>query len=138
MAFRPKFNTEGKTVLMPCATSQTIVKGDSLVDNGSGYLGTAAAGGGVTPTHVAMDTVTTTADGQMVLCIRTTDGGIFEADCDAAVAQTDVGTYADLASKSTIDPDASADDVFYIEKIIGTAGTSTVVQGWFAYGVPNS
>lgn len=137
MAFIPRFDTEGKTVLMPCANSQTIVKGNALVDNGSGYLGTASSSTATPVTHVAMQTVTTTADGQLVLCVRTLDG-VFEADCDAAWAQTDVGTYADLAAKDTINPDASSNDLFYIEKGIGTAGTDTKVLGWFSHYTPNS
>ena len=122
---------------MPTATSQTIVKGDALADNGSGYLAVASSSTAAPVTHVAMETVTTTANGQLVLCVRTNEG-IFEADCDAAWSITDQGTYADLASKSTVNPDASTNDLFYIEKGIGTAETDTVVQGWFAHYVPNS
>lgn len=137
MSFRPKFNTEGKTVLMPIAASQTIVKGDSLADNGSGLLAVTSSSTATPVTHVAMEGSASAAAGTLVLCVRTTEG-VFEADCDAAPAQTDVGTYADLATKATINPDASTHDLFYIEKIIGAVGTSTVVEGHFAHYVPNS
>ena len=140
MAFVPRQYDSGKLVKMAAATSQTIVKGDALADNGSGYLAVTAADFGDPIPYVAMETVTTSANGQMVLCIRT-DGVIFEADCEAAVELTDVGTYCDLASKSTLDTDSSTDDVFYVESIVGgvaAAGSSTKVLGWFAHYAPNA
>lgn len=137
MAFRPKFDTEGKTVLLPMSTGETIVKGDALVADSDGYYIAAGAATAVPVTHVAMETVTTTADGQLVLAVRTLDG-IFEADCDAAASITDQGTYVDLASKSTVNPDASTNDIFFLEVVIGAAESSTVVQGYFNHGVPLS
>lgn len=128
--FTPIRYDSGKLEKVQAATSQTIVKGDALVDNGSGYLAVATSSTAVDIEYVAMETVTTTANGQYVLCVRT-DGVQFEADCDAAPAQTDVGTLADLASVSTINPDASSNDLFYIESIVGTVGTSTKVLGHF-------
>ena len=136
MAFVPITYDNGKLVSMACANSQTIVKGDALADNGSGYLAVATSSTAVDVCYVAMETVTTTATGQMVLCVRT-KGVIFEADTDANPAQTDVGTLADLATVSTINPDASTNDLFYIEAIVGAA-TGNKVRGWFVEGVPNS
>lgn len=137
MAFKPVQYDEGRLVIMQAATTQTIVKGDALVDNGSGYLAVASAGGNVDIHYVAMQTITTTANGDEVVCVPT-DGVRFEADTDANPAQTDVGTYADLASKSTIDPDASIDDIFYIEKIKGAVADKKVI-GYFARGgTPNA
>ena len=66
-----------------------------------------------------------------------TDGVQFEADCDATPAQTDVGTLADLATNSTINPDASSNDLFYIESISSTVSPGKVL-GHFVEGVPNS
>ena len=137
MAFRPQEKDDGKIISVAAATTQTIVKGDLLADNGSGYLAVMSADAGTPPTHVAQETITTTANGDMVLCMRTM-GVIFEADCEDAPAQTDVGTYCDLASKSTLDPDSSTDDLFYIESIVGTVGTSTKVIGWFAHYTPQA
>src|SRR3990167_6752806 len=97
MAFRPLFGYDGKIRLRGAATAVTITKGDALVDNGAGLLTTASAGGNVDVRFVAMETVTTTSDDQQVL-VCPTDGVQFEADTDAAVAQTNVGTEADLAS----------------------------------------
>lgn len=138
--FKPEQYESGKLVKMSCADAQTIVKGDALADNGSGYLATVAADGGAPITHVAMETVTTTADGEMVLCIRTM-GIVFEADCEQTVSVTDKGTYVDMASKSTLDPDSVTDQIFYIESIVGgddAAETSKKVKGWFAHYAPNA
>ncbi len=135
MAFRPLNYEEGKVVLMPAATSQTIVKGDALVDNGSGLLGTASSSTAVDINYVAAETVSTTANGQIVKVIPTR-GIRFEVDCDAAPAQTDVGTLCDLATAGTVNPDASSNDLFFVESIDltrGAVGTSTVVTGYFQH-----
>lgn len=136
MAFTPIFGDSGKTVRVGVATSTTVTKGNALVDNGSGYLTNASAGGNVDIHFVALETVTTTADGQLVLAVRT-DDVTFDADTDADPAQTDVGTYADLAAAGQVDPDASTDDVFYIESIVGAVGDRKV-RGFFTKGTPNS
>lgn len=137
MAFLPVEGHQSAYCHVGAATGQTINKGDALVDNGSGFVVPASAGGNVDIRYVAMETVTTTANGQKVLAVRTA-GVTFLADTDAAVAQTDVGTEADLAAAGQVDPDASTDDIFYIEAIVGAAGTSTKVLGHFTRGVPNS
>lgn len=121
---------------MPCATTQTIVKGDCLVDNGSGYLAVATSATAVDIHYVAMQTVTTTANGQLVLCIET-ENVLFEADTDADWAQTEVGTYVDLASVSTIDSDAVTNQLFYFLKGVG-ATTGRKILGYFTRGIPNS
>lgn len=122
---------------MPTATTQTIVKGDALVDNGSGYLAVATSATAVDVHYIAMQTVTTTANGQLVLCLET-ENVLFEADCDAAWAQAQVGTYVDLASVSQLDTDAVTNQLFYILKGVGTAGTDTKVLGYFTRGIPNT
>jgi hypothetical protein len=134
--FKPISNFQHQLVRMGVATSTTVAKGDAMVDNGSGYLTTASAGGNVDVHYVAMESVVTTANGQPVLCCRT-KGVMFEADTDADPAQTDVGTEADLAAAGTIDPDASTDDIFVIESIKGAA-TGRKVIGFFTEGVMNS
>lgn len=137
MAFKPLKYEEGKLVSIPAANSQTIVKGDALADNGSGLLAVATSATAVDVHYVAMQTVTTTATGQLVLCIET-ENVLFEADCDAAWSIVDRGTYADLATVSTVNPDASTNDLFYILKGIGTAETDATVHGYFTRGIPNS
>ena len=135
MAFTPIRYDAGKLQTMACADAQAIVKGAALVDNTSGYLALATGGNGTQIEFVAMETVTTTATGQKVLCLRV-DGVQFEADTDAAPAQTDVGTYVDLATEATLDPDASTDDLFYIEAIKGPVGDKKVI-GHFTRGPMN-
>jgi hypothetical protein len=137
MAFRPLKGESGKTELVKAANSVTITKGDALVDDGNGLLTTASAGGNVDVWFVAAETVTTTSSGQEVLC-WSTDGVQFEADCDAVWSTTDLLTEADLAAAGQVDPDASTDDVFLIERGIGIAETGTKVVGRFTHGVPNS
>ncbi len=137
MAFRPLNYEEGKLVAMPCASAETITTGDALVDNGSGYLAEATSATAVDVHYVAMQTVTPSADGQLVLCIET-ENVLFEADCDAAWATANQGTYADLASVSTVNPDASTNDLFYILKGLGVSGTGTKVVGFFTRGILNT
>ena len=134
--FKPLQYDSGKLIKMACATSQAIVKGMALADNGSGYLALADVNTAVDVRYVAMETVTTTANGQEVLCLRT-QGVVFEADTDANPAQTDVGTLCDLATDLTVNPDASTHDLFYIEAIVGALADKKV-RGWFVEGVPNS
>ena len=135
--FKPIRGHIGKTISMPAATAQTIVKGDALVDNGSGLLATASSSTATDIRFVAMETVTTTANGQEVLCLRT-DGVTFEADVDSTWATTDVGTEADLAAAGQVNPDASTNDTFLIEKGVGATGVGTKVIGRFIQGTPNS
>lgn len=137
MAFTPLQYDESKLVELPFSNSETVVKFQAVIADSDGYYIAAASSTAEDIRYVAMQTVTTTADGQKVLCLETNNVR-FEADCDAAWARTDVGTYADLATKSTINPDASSNDLFYIEDGIGTAGTDTKVVGYFTRGVPNS
>jgi hypothetical protein len=137
MAFTPIYGDEGKYCSVGFATGTTVVKGNAIVDNGSGYMTNASAGGNADILYVAVESVVTTANDEQVLCVRT-NGVTFLADCDAAWAQTDVGTYADLAAAGQVDPNASTDDIFYIEKGVGVAATGTQVVGQFQQGVPNS
>lgn len=136
--FKPIRFDSGRLVRMACANSQAIVKGAALVDNGSGYLALAAAATATDIKYVAWEDVTTTADGQMVLCYRVVGGVQIEADTDANPAQTDVGTVCDLVDGAlTVNPDASTNDLFYIESIKGPVGDKKVI-GYFVDGVPNS
>jgi len=137
MAFTPVLYESGKYVLVAAANSTTFTKGNAVVDDGNGLITNASAGGNVDVRYVAMETITTTSAGQMVICCST-DGVTFEADCDAAWSTTDVGTEADLAAAGQVNPDASTDDIFYIERGIGTAETGTKVWGHFTRGVMNS
>ena len=136
MAFTPIRGESGKFEKMKVAASQTIVKGDALVDNGSGLLATASSSTATAIDYVAMEAASSTSANDLVLCIRT-EGVEFEADTDADPAATDVGTEADLATKSTVNPDASTNDIFKITAIVGAVGDRKV-RGKFQTGVPLS
>lgn len=137
MAFKPLKYEKGKPVQMACANSQTIVKGDALADNGSGYLAVATLSTSVDIHYVALQTVTTTTTGQFVLCIET-ENVLFEADTDAVWSTIDQGDYVPLGSVSTVNPDNTGnEDIFYILKGVGTAESDTKVLGYFTRGIPN-
>ena len=142
MAFQPVNWEEGRMVQLPAAASITFTKGNAIADNGSGFITNASAGQGVDVKYVAAETVTTGAStGDLVLCYDVTGNVRCRADCDAAPAQTDVGTVVDLAGAGSLNPDASADDLFFIESIDlagGAVGTSTSVFGHFVHGAPNA
>lgn len=141
MAFRPVTEEAGRYRKLPAANSTTFVKGEAVVDNGSGLLTNSASSTAVDIRYIAMENRVTTSSGELLLVYKVDESVLINADCDAAPAQTDVGTLADLASKTTINPDASTNDLFYIESIDlsgGAVGTSTKVNGYFVQGVGNS
>lgn len=139
MSFIPENYDSGKTVMLPMSnggSSATYSVGQALAIS-SGYYATAAAGQNTDVTHVCMEAGTVTTNGTMLKAIRV-KGVVFVADCDAdPVRATEVGTFCDLASATQLDTDASTDDLFYIEDIVGAA-TDRKVRGWFVGGVPNS
>jgi hypothetical protein len=141
MSFRPVNREDGRYRLLPAANGITFVKGEAAVDDGNGLLTNAASSTAVDVKYIVEENVVTTSSGQLVLFYKVDESVLINADVDAAAAQTDVHTYADLASKSTINPDASTNDLFYIESIDlsgGAVGTSTRVFGYFTNGAPNS
>jgi hypothetical protein len=137
MAFEPVQYDEGKTVKLPFSTGETVVRGGAVVADTDGYYIMAGSSTATDIYYVALETVTTTADGDMVLCLRVHDKVIFEVDTDANPARTDVGTLCDLASVSTANPDASTNDLFYIEDIVGAVADKKI-RGFFVDGVGNS
>lgn len=135
--FNPINYDQGRTVELPFSTGESVVKGSTVVADTDGFY---IMGGSSTATdvyYVALETKTTVADGEKVLCLRTHGKTIFEADTDANPARTDVGTLVDLAAAGTINPDASTNDLFYIEDIVG-AVADRKVRGFFVDGVGNS
>lgn len=138
MSFRPINYESGKTILLPAKASITFLKNSALADDGAGYITNAAASTAVDIQFVSAEAVVSGAtDGATLLNCIPTRHVRFEADCDAAPAQTDVGTLADLAGAATLNPDASTNDLFLIEKIVVDAanpvGTSTKVTGYFQH-----
>lgn len=135
--FTPIQYDEGQTVLLPFSTGETVVKGGAVVADTDGYYIMAGSSTATDIYYVALQTVTTTADGEEVLCLRVHNKVIFEVDTDANPARTDVGTLVDLATVSTLNPDASTNDLFYIEDIVGAVADKKV-RGFFVDGVGNS
>jgi len=141
MAFRPVSNDSGRYRSLPAANSVTFTIGMAAVDDGNGLLTPAASSTAVDVKYIAMEGVTTTASGQLVQFYKVDESVLISADVDAAAAQTDVHTVCDLASSTTLNPDASTNDLFYIESIDlsdGAVATSTKVFGYFTNGAPNS
>lgn len=136
MAARPINYDEGKVLLVPATNSEAFTKGEMLTYS-SGLVTAAASGQGTDVELVSASTVTTTSSGQLIPCWPTR-GVLYEVDTDAVWSIVDQGTYCDLASATTLDPDASADDLFFIIKGVGTAETDTKVIGSFVQGVPNT
>jgi len=131
--FTPVRYDAGKLVDVALAVSQTIVKGDALQWNG-GYLevGTSAS---ADIRFVAMEDVTTT-DAQHTECLCVPVEGVeFEADCDDVVSIADLGTYCQLATKATVNPDDSTADCFYIRAMIGKTEVSKKVVGHFIHAL---
>jgi len=142
MAFIPVNYDDGRTVLLKAKASIAFVKGNALVDDGAGFITNASSSTAVDIRYIAAETITSAAvDGTTMLNCWPVRGIRFVADCDAAAAQTDVGTEADLAAAGQVNPDASTHDLFFIESIDlsgGAVGVSTRVFGHFLAGVPNS
>lgn len=141
MAFKPLNFEEGMVVNIPAGnggSSQAFVKGDALIAS-SGYYIPATGGNGTAITHVAMENKTVTVNGTPLAALPVVGGTPvrFEADCDAAWSIVDQGTYADLATAATVNPDATTDDLFFIEQGIGTAETDTKVIGYFVQSAAN-
>ena len=122
---------DGKTKKLALAVSQTVLKGDVLVWV-SGYLAVAAS---TTEDVYAVALKDVTTDGSShteCLVLPVDDQVEFLADCDGVVSIVDIGTRCDLATKATLNPDATNEKVFLIEEIVGTAEVSTVVKGHFS------
>lgn len=128
--FKPIRYDSGKMEKIQLAVSQTVVKGNGLKWVG-GYLTVIATGSYQDTRYVAMEDVTTGAAAHTACLVIPVEGVEFEADCDAVASIADRGTYADIATKATIDVDGSTYNDFYIVDIVGVAETSKVVRGYF-------
>lgn len=135
MAFRPINWDEGQVVRRRSGAI-TITKGDALVVS-SGLLALASSSTATDVMYVGAKTATY-ASGEYADVWPAEPNILYEADCDGVVSTVDIGTFADLASVSTINPDASSNDIFKIEDLIGTAETSTKVVGRFTREVTAS
>src|SRR3990167_3715217 len=135
MAFRHINFDEGKTVRRR-AGAITIAKGDALVIT-SGLLALATSSTATDVQYIGAKAVTASS-GDYVDVWACSPDMLWEADCDGVVSTVDIGTFADLATVSTINPDASSNDLFLIEDLVGVAETSTKVVGRFTREVTAS
>lgn len=130
MGFIPINYEEGNIVELEVAAT-TFTKGDGCIYDGSGQMVKATAAAGVPIFYVIMETVASTASaGDLHRFYRTVNVPIFEVDTDGTPTQAQMGLYMDTVTNAgTIDEDASADDLFFAEKIISASDKK--IQGWF-------
>ena len=129
MACRPSDVGKTPTRLGLVAASQNIVSGDLLV-NSSGYLALAAGGGGVPIVAVAAQNLASADVGTEFLVYDVNESIKYVCDTDGVPTQAQMNAPADLASKNTIDEDASTDDIFHMDSIVGAAADQKV-KGYF-------
>lgn len=132
MSFRPLNFEEGKVLLRRSGAITTVV-GQALVIT-SGVLALATSSTGTDIEYVAAQ-AGTHSSGDLIRVWPATPDVLYEADCDAVVSTADVGTFCDLATNATLNPDATTHDLFKIEHIVGVAETSTKVEGRFTRDV---
>lgn len=130
MAFLPINYEEGNIVELQVAAT-TFTKGDACIFDGSGQMVKATAADGVPLFYVIMEDVLTTATaGDLKRFVRTISTPIFVANTSGTPTQAQCGTYVDTVTNAgTLDTAASADDLFFVEKII--SASDKLVQGWF-------
>lgn len=130
MAFLPINYEEGNIVELQVAAT-TFTKGDACIFDGSGQMVKATAGDGVPLFYVILEDVPATATaGDLKRFMRTFTAPIFVANTTSTPTQAQCGTYVDTVTNAgTLDTAASADDLFFVEKII--SASDKLVQGWF-------
>lgn len=130
MAFLPINYEEGNIVELQVAAT-TFTKGDGCEFDGSGQMVKSTAAGGVPILYVILEDVPVTATaGDLKRFMRTFTAPVFVVDTSGTPTQAQMGTFMDTVTNAgTIDEDASADDLFFAEKIISAADKK--VQGWF-------
>jgi len=128
---------EGKYIQLPMSaggSTGTYTVGEMLKIS-SGYYTAATVGQNTDIEAVCMENKTISADGQLCLCIPTR-GVRFLADTNGEPTIASYqGTYCDIYDANTLDEDASDDDIFYIEKVVGPVANKKV-QGFFQHGTP--
>jgi len=126
--FIPLDHFEGMQEDLPATNATTFTKG-ALVKFSSGYLTNAAAADDEVE-YLALESVLTTATGQLVKVLKISDDTVFQAECGTTPVQAShVGNDYDLASASTIDLTAATDKVFHIDSIVNAG--DKLVKGRF-------
>ena|SRR3990167_2617197 len=124
-------NYDKEPIEVPATASEVFVKGAALV-YASGLVTAAASSTATDIWLVTAEAKTIGSGGGNIKCYPTV-GVLYEADCDAAWATVNIGTLADLASVTTINPDASDNDLFYIASGVGVTAVGTKVRGFFQH-----
>jgi len=131
--FTPIQFESGKMMNVKLAVSQTIVKYEGL-EWASGYL-QACTTASADVRFVAMEAVTTDGSSHTECLVLPVEGVRFECDCDDVASIADLGTYCQPATSTTLDPDDSTADCFYIDEIVGEEEVSKVVRGHFIHAL---
>ena len=132
MAFIPFRFDAGQYCEIPMENTQTITRGQALDDSDDDGLFAAATNTSNFVPYVAMENITTSSAGQLIKAIRTF-GVQFLADTTNDTAATDVNLTADLTDSNTVDNAASAQDVFYIERLVGAAADRKVIGTFLSF-----
>ena len=113
----------------------TFTKGDACVHDGSGQMVKATAGNGAGLMYVIAETVATTATaGDIHNFWVATPGVTFVADTSADPTQAQMGTFVDLVTNAgTLDPAASTDDLFFLERVQGALTDRKVIGHFTPY-----
>ena len=135
MAFLPINFEDGQLIALPMSnggSTASYTVGEALKIS-SGYYTAATVGQGTDVEAVCMEAGTVTTSGTLLKCISTR-GVRFLADTtgDPTIASYQ-GVYADLTDANTVDEDATLDDIFFIEKVVGPVANRKV-QGFFQHG----
>ena len=119
MVLKPNKYDYGLADRLDLAQNQTIVKGDTLGWNGSGYL-EAGSKADESSDYVALESVITTSAESTILVAPAFHSGIrFVADFSIAMLVAQQGIAYELSTKSVIDNEATASaDGFVLEKVL--------------------
>jgi hypothetical protein len=135
MAFLPINFEDGQLVALPMSnggSTASYTVGEALQIS-SGYYTAATVGQGTDVEAVCMEAGTVTTSGTLLKCISTR-GVRFLADTtgEPTIASYQ-GTYCDLTDANKLNEDASDDNLFFIEKVVGPVANKKV-QGFFQHG----
>ncbi len=133
---------EGRLVGLPAAATITFTKGNTAIDNGSGFMTNGSSATAVDVLYICDQTITTgSATGELVRFYKVDPSVLINADCDGVVSTVDVGTSCDLAAAGSLNPDATTNAIFYIESAdtsnAQAVETTTRVNGFFLNGIAN-
>ena len=122
---------DGQLIGLPMGVATYTV--GMMLKISSGYYVAATVGQGTDIEAVCMEAGVVGTNGTLLKCISTR-GVRFLADTTGEPTLASYqGTYCDITDENKLDEDATADDLFYIEKVVGPIANKKV-QGWFQHG----